>query len=77
MCTTCIIVYTCVERGQSLKIKSTSHAVLASHALEGACLGSLNAFLMPSWSVSCVMHNLAWVCTQLECVYMQGLGIPN
>lgn len=46
LCTACIIVYTCAGRDQSLKIKSTSHAVLASHILKGACLGSLNAFLV-------------------------------
>lgn len=62
LCTVCIFVYICAGRDQSLKIKSTGHAVLASHILKGACLGSLNAFLMLSWSVSCITHMFVRLC---------------
>ena len=40
LCTASFIVYMCAGRDQSLKTKSTSRALLASHVLKGACLGA-------------------------------------
>lgn len=56
-------------------IKSTSRAVLASHTLEGACLGSLNAFfffLLFNSELVCELHyaQVCAVCVQMEGTYM-------
>lgn len=71
LCTACIVVYTCAGKDQSLKIKSMSHAVLASHILKGACLGSLNAFF--NAELVCELH-YAQVCagvyTDRACVHV-------
>lgn len=64
-----LLVFSGTQREQSLIIKSTRHAVLASHTSEGACLGSLNA-LMLSWSVSCVTCRFVQVCVQIDCAHV-------
>lgn len=69
-----LIVFPCARREQSLIIKSTSHAVLASHTLEGACLGSLNVFFLILFNseLVCELHyvRVGAVCVQMEGTYM-------